>query len=118
MGLEEGALQRGLRRRLHGHLHAFVRDVEELLYCLLGVCWPWQSWGAVIEWSEEVVVPHGLCLLHPGLRGFRLVWTVGGPLGSVKRPVEGLQRGALSACGSGGLGTLLLAFWWVSQVFF
>ena len=66
----------------------------------------------------EVVVPHGLCLLDPGLCGCRCVWTVGGPLSPVECRVEGFPRGALSACDSGGLVESLPALWGVFRVYF
>ena len=110
VGLEEGLCsllarvpQPGLRRCLHGRFRMVVREVGEFLYCLWGGSGPWQCRGAVLEMLVEVVATHGLCLLNPGLRGFRCVWTVEGSLGAEERRVEDLPRGAPSACGSGGL---------------
>ena len=49
---------------------------------------------------------------------FRCVWTLGGSLAPVERHVEGLPRGALSACDSGGLEDSLQAPWGVLWVYF
>ena len=86
-----------------------AREVGELAHGLRGVGWPWQCGRAVVERVVEVVVPHGLGLHDPGLRGFRCVWAVGGPLSPVERCVEGFPRGAFAACEGGGLEELLPA---------
>ena len=65
-----------------------------------------------------MVVPYGLCLHDPGLRGFRLVCTIWGSLGPVERRVEGPPRGAPPACRSGGLEESLLASWGALGVYF
>ena len=65
-----------------------------------------------------MVVPHGLRLLDPGLRGFRCVWASGGPLSLVECCVEGFPRGAFAACEGGGLEKLLTASWGVFRVYF
>ena len=64
-----------------------------------------------------MVVPHGLGLFDPGLRGFRCVWAVGGPLSPVECCVEGFPRGAFAACEGGGLEESLPASWRVFQVY-
>ena len=79
------------------------REVGELAYGLRGLGWPWQCGRAVVEGLVEVVVPHGLGLLDPGLRGFQSVWTAGGSLSPVECCVEGFSRGAFAAREGGGL---------------
>ena len=64
----------------------------------------------------KVVVPHGLGLPEPGLRGFRGDWAVGGALSPVECCVEGFPRGAFAACEGGGLEESLLAPWGVFRV--
>ena len=88
-----------------------AREVGELAYGLWGVGWPWQCGRAVVERVVEVVVPRGLGLHDPGLRGFWCVWATGGSLSPVQRCVEGFPRGAFAACEGGGLEELLLASW-------
>ena len=65
-----------------------------------------------------MIVPHGFGLFDPGLRGFRCVWTVGGPLSPVECRVEGFPRGPFSACDAGGLEESLAASWGVFRVYF
>ena len=65
-----------------------------------------------------MVVPHGLGLHDPGLRGFWCVWAVGGALSPVECCVEGFQGGAFAACEGGGLEDSLPAPWGVFRVFF
>ena len=65
-----------------------------------------------------MIVPHGFCLPDPGLPEFRSVWTLGGSLGPVERRVEGVPRGATSACDSGGLVESLPPWWVVPRVHF
>ena len=77
--LTAGVSQRGFGRCLHGRLRAILLQVGEFLYCLWGVCGPWQCVRAVVKGAVEVIVPRRLCLLHPGLRGFRCFCTVVGP---------------------------------------
>ena len=110
--------QPGLHQCLHGRLCTVLREVDQFPYCLWGVCGPWQRGGAVFERLVEVVVTHCLCLPDPGLRGFRCVGTVEGSLGPLEQRVEGLPRGASSACGSGGLYESLQASWGVLWVYF
>ena len=66
----------------------------------------------------EVVGPHGLGLLDPGLRGFRCVWAAGGSFSPVECCVEGFPWGAFAACEGGGLEESLLASWEVFWVYF
>ena len=66
----------------------------------------------------EVVVPHGLGLLDPGLRGFRCVWAAGGPLSPVECCVEGFPRAALAPWEGCGLEESLPAPWGVFRVYF
>ena len=73
--------------------------------------------GLVVERVVELVVPHGLGLHDPGLRGFRCVWAVGGPLSPVECCVEGFPRGAFAACEGGGLEESLPASWGVFRVY-
>ena len=80
-----------------------AREVGKLAHGLWGVSSPWQCGRAVVERVVEVVVPHGLGLLDPGLRGFQCVWAAGGPLSPVERCVEGFPGGAFAACEGGGL---------------
>ena len=65
-----------------------------------------------------MVVPHGLGLHDPGLRGFWCVWAVRGTLSPVESCVEGFPGGALAACEGGGLEESLPAPWGVFQVYF
>ena len=94
-----------------------VREVDELAHGLRVVGWPWQCGRAVVERVVEVVVPHGLGLFDPGLRGFPCVWAVGGPLSPVQCCVEGLPRGALAACEGGGVEESLPASCGVLRVY-
>ena len=64
-----------------------------------------------------MVVPYGLGLHDPGLRGFRCVWAVGRPLSPVECCVEGFPRGAFAACEGGGLEESLPASWGVFRVY-
>ena len=64
-----------------------------------------------------MVVPHGLGLHDPVLRGFRCVWAVGGPLSPVECCVEGFPRGAFAACEGRALEELLPALWGVFRVY-
>ena len=66
----------------------------------------------------EVVVPHGLGLPDPGLRGPECVWAAGGSLSPVECCVEGFPWGTFAACEGGGLEESLLASWVVFQVYF
>ena len=93
-----------------------AREVGELAHGLRRVGWPWQCGRAVVERVVEVVVPHGLGLHDPGLRGFRCVWAVGGPLSPVECCVEGFSWGAFAACEAGGLEESLSASWRVLRV--
>ena len=95
-----------------------AHEVGELAHGLRGVGWPWQCSRAVVERVVEVVVPHGLALHDPGLRGFQCVWALGGPLSPVECCVEGFARGAFAACEGGGLEESLLASWGVFRVYF
>ena len=95
-----------------------AREVGKLAHGLPGVGWPWQCGRAVVERVVEVVVPHGLGLLDPGLRGFRCVWAAGGPLSPVECCLEGFPRGALAACEVGGLEESLPTSWRVFWVDF
>ena len=65
----------------------------------------------------EVVVPHCLGLFDPGVRGFRCVWAIVGPLSPVECCVEGFPRGAFAACEGGGLEESLPALWGVFGVY-
>ena len=65
-----------------------------------------------------MVVPHGLGLHDPGLRGFRCVWAVGGALSPVECCVEGFSGGAFAACEGGGLEESLPTPWGVFRVYF
>ena len=65
-----------------------------------------------------MVVPHGLGLHDPGLRGFRCVWTAGGSFSPVECCVEGFPRGAFVACEGGGLEESLPASLGVFRVYF
>ena len=103
---------------MHGRFRVAVREVRELAYGLRGVCGPWQCGRAVVERVVELVVPHGLGLLEPGLRGFWCVWTAGGSLSPVECCVEGFPRGAFGACEVGGLKESLSASWGVFWVYF
>ena len=80
-----------------------------------GFGWPWQCGRAVVERVVEVVVPHGLGLVDPGLRGFRCVWA---PLSPVECCVEGFPWGAFAACEGGGLEESLPASWGVFRFYF
>ena len=80
-----------------------AHEVGELAHGLRGIGWPWQCDRAVVEGVVKVVVPHGLGLHDPGLRGFRCVWAVGGALSPVECCVEGFPGGAFAACEGGGL---------------
>ena len=75
-----------------------AREVGELAHGLQGVGWPWQCGRAVVKRVVQVVVPHGLGLHDPGLRGFWCVSAVRGPLSPVECCVEGFPRGAFAAC--------------------
>ena len=110
--------QRGLCRRLHGRRRAVLHEVDELLYGLRRVCGTWHCGSSVVKGVLGVVVLHCLCLPEPGLRGFWCVLAVVGSLGPVECRVEGLPRGPLSACDSGGLKELLQASWEVFWVYF
>ena len=90
-----------------------AREFGELAHGLRGVGWPWQWGRAVVEGVVKVVVPHGPGLHDPGLRGFRCVWAVGGPLSPVECCVEGFPQGAFAACEGGGLEESLPASWGV-----
>ena len=103
---------------MHGRFRAVSREVGEVAYGLRGVCGPWQCDWAVVERVVEVVVPHGLGLFEPGLRGFRCVWTTRGSLSPVECRVEDFPRGALAACEAGGLEESLPAPWGVFGVYF
>ena len=94
-----------------------AREVGELAHGLRGVGWPWQCGRAVVKRVVEVVVPHGLGLHDPGLRGFRSVWAVGGPLSPVESCVEGFPQGAFAACEGEGLEESLLTSWGVLGVY-
>ena len=125
MGLDQavpsllaGVPQRGLCRRLHGRRRAVLHEVDELLYGLRGVCGTWHCGSSVVKRVVGVVVLHCFCLPEPGLRGFRCVLAVVGPLGPVECRVEGLPRGALSNCDSGGLKESLQSSWEVFRVYF
>ena len=65
-----------------------------------------------------MVVPHGLGLLDPGLRGVQCVWAAGGSLSPVECCVEGFPRGAFAACEGGGLEESLPVLWGVLRVYF
>ena len=65
-----------------------------------------------------MVVPHGLGLHDPGLRGFRCVWAGGGALSTVECCVEGFPGGASAACKCGGLEESVPAPWGVFRVYF
>ena len=108
----------GPRRRLHGRFRAVAREVGELAYGHRGVCGQLQCGCAVVERVVEVVVPHGLGLAEPGLRGFPCVWTVQGSLSPVESRVEGFPRGAFGASEAGGLEESLLAWCGVFWVYF
>ena len=89
-----------------------MRSVK-LAHGLRGVGWPWQRSRAVVEGVVKVVVPHDLGLHDPGLRGFRVVWAVGGALSLVECCVKGFLPGAFA----GGLEESLPVPWghfWVS----
>ena len=94
---------------MHARFSVAAHEVGELAYGLRGVCGPWQCGRAVVERVVEVVVPHGLDLLDPGLRGFRCVWTAQGSLSPEECCVKGFPRGASAACEAGGLEELLPA---------
>ena len=94
-----------------------TREVGKLAHGLRGLGWPWQCGRAVVERVVEVVVPHGLGLFDPGLRGLRFVWAVGGPLSQVQCCVEGFPRGAFAVCEGGGLEESLPASWGVFRVY-
>ena len=94
-----------------------AREVGELAHGLRGVGWPWQCRQAVVERVVEVVVPRGLGLFDRGLRGFRCVWAVGGPLSPLECCVEGFPRGAFAACEDCGLDESLPASWGVFWVY-
>ena len=108
---------RGFCRPLHGRFRVAAREVGELAHGLRGVGSPWQCGRAVVERVVVVVVPHGLGLFDPGLRGFRCVWAARGPLSPVECCVEGFPRGALAACEGGGLEESLPASWGVFRVY-
>ena len=125
VGLEErvrGLLvripQRELCWRLHGCSRVAVREAGELAYGLRGVGWPRQCGRVDVQGVVEVVVPHGLGLLDPGLRGFWRIWITGGSLSPVECCVEGFSRGAHVACEGGGLEESLPASWGVFRVYF
>ena len=80
-----------------------AHEVGELAYGLRRIGWPWQCGRAVVEGLVKVVVPHGLGLHDPGLRGFRCVWAVRGALSPVEFCVEGFPWGAFATCEGGGL---------------
>ena len=125
MGFEEGVRcllaripQWGFRQCLHFRFRVAAHDVGELAHGLWGIWWPWQCGRAVVEEVVKVVVPHGLGLHDPGLRGFRCVWAVGGALSPVECCVEGFPGGAFAACEGGGLEESLPAPWGVFRVYF
>ena len=95
-----------------------AREVGKLAYGLRGVGWPLQCGRAVVERVVEVLVPHGLGLPDPGLRGFRCVWTARGSWSPVDCCVEGFPWGAFAACEGGGLEESPLALWGVFWVYF
>ena len=116
MGFEEGMRcllaripQWGFCRRLHVRFRVAAHEIGELAHGLRGIGWPWQCGQAVVQGVVNVVVPHGLGLHDPGLRGFRCVWAVGGALSPVECCVEGFPGGAFAACEGGGLEELLPA---------
>ena len=65
-----------------------------------------------------MLVPHGLGLHDPGLRGFWCVWAAVGSLSPVECCVEGFSGGALAACEGGGLEESLPAWWGLFRVYF
>ena len=65
-----------------------------------------------------MVVPHGLGLHDPGLRGFPCVWAVGGALSPAECCVEGFPGGAFAACEGGGLEESVPVPWGVFRVYF
>ena len=65
-----------------------------------------------------MVVPHGLGLHDPGLRGFRRVRAVRGALSPVECCVEGFPGGAFAACENDGLEESVPAPWGVFWVYF
>ena len=97
---------------------AWLRVRSAVAHGLRGVGWPWQCGRAVVERVVEVVVPRGLGLLDPGLRGFRCVWAAGGPLSPVECCVEGFPQGAFAACKGGGLEESLPTSWEGLRVYF
>ena len=125
MGFEEGVRcllaripQWWFCRRLHFRFRVAAHDVGEVAHGLRGIGWPWQCGRAVVEGVVKVVVPHGLGLHDPGLRGFRCVWAVGGALSPVECRVEGFPGGAFAACEGGGLEESVPAPWGVFRVYF
>ena len=92
---------------------------------MMSASWRTVSWGsdghgsaggAVVEGVVKVVVPHGLGLHDPGLRGFRCVWAVRGALSPVECCVEGFSGGAFAAFERGGLEESVPALWGVFGV--
>ena len=95
-----------------------AHEVGEIAHGLWGIGWPWQCSRAVVEGVVKVVVPHGLGLHDPGLRGFRCVWAVGRALSPVECCVAGFPGGAFAACEAGGLEESLPAQRGVIWVYF
>ena len=110
--------ERGFCRRLHGRFRVAALEVDEPAYGLRGVGWPWQCGRGVLERVVEVVVPRGLGLHDPGVRGFRCVRAAGSSLSPLECCLEGFPRGASAACEGGGLEESLPASWGVFWVFF
>ena len=105
-------------RRLHGRFCVVARQVGEPAYGLWGVGWPRQCRRPVVERVVEVVVPHGLGLHVPGIRGFWCVRAAWRSLSPVECCVEGFPRSAFPACQGGGLDESLRASWRVFLVDF
>ena len=95
-----------------------AHEVGELAHGLWGIGWPWQCGRAVVEGVVKVLVPHGLGLHDPGLRGLRCVRAVGGALSPVECCVEGFPGGAFAACEGRGLEESLPAPSGVFRVYF
>ena len=118
MGFEKGVCsllavvsQQGFHQCLHGHLRAVSREVRQFLYCLSGVCGPWQCGRAILKGVVEVVVPHGFCLLDPGIREFRCVWNVRRPRARpTGRPLSLRQRWLVGVAAT-FVGVLGVYFW-------